>query len=207
MTGVQTCALPIYEAYGLPFYEHDDRVDRATEAIQIIKRLWKENCVTFNGKYYSIKNGTLEPKPNPLPPIWYAGMSEASRNLAAAEADGWLMRGCSLEETRDNITDMKKRLKKRGRNEMEFAIPALTFIRDTDEEAEKQLQKITGGRKNLLDRTLDTGLVGSPLAVAEKIKRLKEIGIDHVLLQLTPTFKELQNVEKLLDILKNNGGE
>lgn len=191
-----------YEAYGLPFYEHDDRVNRAAEAIQIIKQLWKKDGVTFNGKYYSIKNGILEPKPNPAPPVWYAGMSEASRNLAAAEADGWLMRGCSLEETQDNIADMKERLKKKGKNEMEFAIPALTFIRDTDEEAKKQLQKQTGGKKNLLDRTLDTGLIGSPLTIAEKIRQLDKAGIDHILLQLTPTLKELQNVKKLLSILK-----
>ena len=37
-----------YKAYGLPFYKHDDRVDRTKEAIQIIKRLWQEDSVTFN---------------------------------------------------------------------------------------------------------------------------------------------------------------
>ncbi|MBO8181265.1 MAG: LLM class flavin-dependent oxidoreductase [Archaeoglobus sp.] len=30
-----------FEAYGLPFYEHNERVNRVREAIQIIKRLWK----------------------------------------------------------------------------------------------------------------------------------------------------------------------
>ena len=42
-----------YESYGLPFYQHDERVARAKEAIQIIKRLWEEDTVTFHGKYYS----------------------------------------------------------------------------------------------------------------------------------------------------------
>ena len=46
-----------YEAYGLPFYEHNDRVDRTREAIQIIKKLWEEDEVTYKGKYYSIKGG------------------------------------------------------------------------------------------------------------------------------------------------------
>lgn len=191
-----------YEAYGLPFYEHDERVARAKEAIQIIKRLWEEDYVTFNGKYYSISNGILEPKPNPRPPIWYAGTSEASRNLAAEEADGWLMRGCSLEEARKNIADMRERLKKRGRSKIEFAIPALTFIRDTDEEAKKYVERITGGRKGVLDRTLDTGLIGSPETVAQRIRKLEDIGINHVLLQLTPTLRELRKVEKVLNILR-----
>ncbi len=193
-----------YEAYGLPFYEHDERVARAREAIQIIKRLWEEDNVTFNGKYYSITSSILEPKPDPKPPIWYAGVSEASRNLVAEEVDGWLMRGCSLEEAKRNISDMKERLKRKERGTIEFAIPGLTFIRDTDEEARKYVEQVTGGRKNVLDRTLDTGLVGSPETVAKKIKQLENIGMNHVLLQLTPTLTELQNVKELIDILRKD---
>lgn len=190
-----------YDSYGLPFYEHDDRIDRAKETIQIIKRLWEDDNVTFNGKYYSISNGFLEPKPNPRPPIWYAGMSEASRNLVAEKADGWLMKGCNLEKAQKNIADMKKRLKKEGRNKIKFAIPGLTFIRGTDEEAKKYVKQITGGSKGVLDHTMDTGLVGSPETVAQKIKQLESIGINHVLLQLTPTLRELQKVKKVLNVL------
>lgn len=190
-----------YEAYGLPYYRHRDRVERAKEAIQIIKRLWQEDGITFSGKYYSITNGILQPKPSPMPPVWYAGMSEDSRNLVAEEVDGWLMDVCSFEEAQKNIADMHERLKKKGRGKIEFAIPGLTFIRDTDEEAKKYVERITGGSKDVLNRTLDTGLVGSPETVAQKIKQLESIGINHVLLQLTPTLTELQKVKKVLNVL------
>jgi FMNH2-dependent dimethyl sulfone monooxygenase len=189
-------------AYGLPFYPHDDRVDRAREAMQIIKKLWSENNVTYRGKYYSVENCILEPKPDPKPPIWYAGMSEASRNLVAEEADGWLMRGCSLDEAKEFIEDMESRLNYLGRDSIDYAIPGLAFIRETDEQAMEYLKDISGMNRNVLDRTLDTGLIGSPETVAEKIEKLNEIGIDHVLLQLTPTLKELRNVERLLEALK-----
>jgi FMNH2-dependent dimethyl sulfone monooxygenase len=190
-----------YEAYGLPYYRHDERVERAGEAIKIIKRLWSEDYVTFKGKYYSINNGLLVPKPDLIPTVWYAGMSESSRNLVAKEMDGWLMGGCSLEEAKKNIVDMKERLKMEGRSKLKYAIPGLTFIRDTDEDAEKYVSQITGGRKEILDRTLDTGLIGSPQTVANKIKQLEGIGINLVLLQISPTLKELQNVKKIIDIL------
>lgn len=180
-----------FEAYGLPWLEHDDRVDRAQEAIQLIKRLWTEDGVNFSGKYYSISNGILEPKPDPRPPIWYAGMSEASRELVADDADGWLMRGAPLAKVRENIADVKGRLEKRGRRKIEFAIPALTFIRDSDQEAERELGTFTKWNKALLDRTLDTGLVGSPETVTQKIKELEGVGVDHLLLQLSPTLPEL----------------
>jgi FMNH2-dependent dimethyl sulfone monooxygenase len=128
-------------------------------------------------------------------------MSEASRNLAAEEADGWLMSGCSLEGAQKNIVDMQERLEKKGRSKIEFAIPGLTFIRDTDEEAKKYVEQITGGNKDMLDHALDTGLVGSPETVVQKIKQLESIGISHVLLQLTPTLRELPKVKKVLDVL------
>lgn len=193
-----------YEAYGLLFHDHDDRVNRAREAIQIIKRLWKEDNVTFKGKYYSISDGVLEPKPDPTPPIWYAGVSEASRNLVSEEVDGWLMNGCSLEEARKNIADMNERLKVKQRAKIDFAIPAMTFVRDTDEEAEKELTELTKGDKSVLNRTLDTGLVGSPETVAQKIRELEKIGMNHVLLQPTHTLTELRNVKKILDHLRKD---
>lgn len=190
-----------YGAFGLPFYSHDERVRRAAEAIRIIKMLWVEDHVTFHGKYYSITDGILRPKPRPRPPIWYAGMSEASRNLVADEADGWLMRGSSVEKAEENIIDMRKRLAMKGRDDIEYAIPGLTIIRETDEQAKEYLEKITGGNRAILDRTLDTGLIGSPETVADKIARLGEIGINYVLLQLTPTLRELEMVKDVLDLL------
>jgi FMNH2-dependent dimethyl sulfone monooxygenase len=191
-----------YEAYGLPFYEHDQRVERAGEAIEIIKKLWREDRVTFRGNYYSITDCILEPKLEPVPPVWYAGFSEASRRIIAEKADSWLMRGCSVEEAKSSVEDMLRRLEEKGKQQdFEFAIPALTFIRESDEEAIEYMKEITGGRKNVLDRTLDTGLIGSPETIAEKIERFEEIGMNHVLLQLTPTLKELKNVQKLLEVL------
>jgi len=68
-------------------------------------------------------------------------MSEASRELVADEVDGWLMRGAPVAEARENIVDMKRRLEKRGRGRIEFALPALAFIRDSDGEAENTLNR------------------------------------------------------------------
>ena len=190
-----------FAACGLPFHKHDDRVARAKETIRIIKKLWGEDGVNFSGKYYSISNGILEPKPEPRPPIWYAGGSEVSRNLVAEEVDGWLMGGCSLERAQKNIADMGERLEKKGRSKIEFAIHGLTVIRDTDEAAKKYVEQITGGSKDLLESTLNTGWIGSPETVAQKIKQLESIGINHALLQLSPTLRELQQVERILHLL------
>lgn len=190
-----------YEAYGLPFFKHDDRVDRAKEAIQIIKKLWQDDNVNYKGKYYSIIKGTVEPKPKPIPHIWYAGMSEASLELIAKEADGWLMRGCSTDDAKKHVEEMKMRLRNKGRSKVEIAIPGMTFIRDTDEEARNYVEYVSGNQKDVLDHTLSTGLLGSPENIAQKIRELEAMGISHVIFQLTPTLEELKNVRKVLPIL------
>ena len=163
--------------------------------------MWKEESVNYQGKYYSIENAKLEPKPDPIPQIWYAGMTDASRNLISEEVDGWLMKACNFEKAKENIVDMNLRLKSKSRKNIEYSIPALTFIRDSDSKAIEHVKQLIGDNKAVLDRTLDTGLVGSYEKVARKIEQLKNIGMDHVILQLTPTLEELMNVKKLLDIM------
>jgi FMNH2-dependent dimethyl sulfone monooxygenase len=190
-----------YESYGLLFYEHYKRIARAKEAIQIIKRMWREENVSYHGKYYSIDNGNLEPKPNPIPPIWYAGMTEASRQLISEEVDGWLMKACNLKEAKENIVNMNQRLEAKNRPKIEYSIPALTFIRDTDDEAKKHGEQLLGEANTSFNRVMDTGLVGSYETVYEKIGQLEDIGMDHVIFQLTPTFEELDNIKHLLDIM------
>ncbi|MGD0329513.1 MAG: LLM class flavin-dependent oxidoreductase [Nitrososphaeria archaeon] len=187
-----------YEAYGLPFYEHDERITRTKEAIQIIKKLWKEDGVTFKGKYYQIENGVLEPKPNPIPRIWYGGVTEASRNLAAEEVDGWLMNESTVEEVQKNINDMNERLKKKGRSKLQYGVPADTLIRETDKIAIEHMTQMHGDKKRL-ERVLNTGLIGSPETVVQKIKNLENSGVDHILLKLSPTLKELKQIKRIID--------
>jgi len=180
------------------FFKHDERVGRAKEAIQIIKKLWNEDDVTFHGKYYSITKGIAEPKPNQRR---LYGTRECPKHRVIL----WLKKltaGLWNDEAKENIADMQEHLIRKSRTKIEFAIPTLTFIGSTDEAAKTIADKIIGGRKNVLDHTLETGLIGSPETVAQKIKKLESIGINHVLLQLTPTLTELPNVQKVLDLLR-----
>ena len=191
-----------YQAYGLPFLSHDERIERAREAMTLVRRLWEEEEVAFHGRFYSVDRGILEPKPLPRPPLWYAGMSHPSRELVADMAEGWLMAGGTLEDVERNILDMEGRLEKRGRDRIDMAVPGLAFIRATDREAEGLVERVTGGNRKVLDRTLDTGLVGSPRTVAQKVLALADKGAHHVLFQLTPTLEEMDYLKEVVDLVK-----
>ena len=104
-----------YEAYGIPWEEHDDRVAREREAALVMKALWTLSAASFNGKYYHIKDAVVEPKPlqKPHPPIWISGNSPKTMELVSELADGWFMRGPLSEKLRENIASVKKAV--RGR--------------------------------------------------------------------------------------------
>jgi alkanesulfonate monooxygenase SsuD/methylene tetrahydromethanopterin reductase-like flavin-dependent oxidoreductase (luciferase family) len=69
------------------------RFDRFVEGVEIVKRLWTEDHVTFTGKELRIKDVTVDPKPlqKPRPAIWIAANSDAAVARAAKIGDGWLI--------------------------------------------------------------------------------------------------------------------
>ena len=85
-----------YELVGLPFDSPGVRIDRLAEAVQIIKGLFGEGPVTFDGHYYQVNGleGTPRPVQQPGPPLFICGGGRKLLTLAGREADivGILMR-------------------------------------------------------------------------------------------------------------------
>jgi len=71
------------------------RFERTIEAIKLIERLWTEDEVTFEGKYYTVRNCRLVPRPyqKPRPPIISGGIRFKMRKFAAQHDDGWVFYG------------------------------------------------------------------------------------------------------------------
>jgi alkanesulfonate monooxygenase SsuD/methylene tetrahydromethanopterin reductase-like flavin-dependent oxidoreductase (luciferase family) len=80
---------PEIDMFGEEMLPHADRYDRSEEWVQIVKRLWSEEPFDFEGKYYKIEKGYLEPKPlqQPFPAIMNAASSERGRHFAAKYCD------------------------------------------------------------------------------------------------------------------------
>ncbi len=78
-----------FEACGVPVNE---RGARTNEALEVMKRLWTEDEVTFDGRFTTLPGVTLDPKPvqKPHPPIWISGRSDAAMKRCARYGTGWL---------------------------------------------------------------------------------------------------------------------
>jgi len=79
-------------AFGFGWDKHLTRVERLRETVEVIKKLWTEDHVSYYGRYFKLKDATLKPKPiqEPCPHVWVGGNSEAIRNVVAEVGDGWI---------------------------------------------------------------------------------------------------------------------
>ena len=78
-----------YEKTGMTFDAAGVRINRLIEAITIIKGLFSDHPVNFAGRYYTINDLNMQPKPvqRPRPPILIGGGGKRMLSLAAKEAD------------------------------------------------------------------------------------------------------------------------
>jgi alkanesulfonate monooxygenase SsuD/methylene tetrahydromethanopterin reductase-like flavin-dependent oxidoreductase (luciferase family) len=77
-----------FDAFGVDLA---DRSAKMREGVTLIRKLWTEPQVTFNGKQFQTRNLPLNPKPfqKPAPPIWIAAKKRHAVQLAAEVGDGW----------------------------------------------------------------------------------------------------------------------
>ena len=64
---------------------------RTDEMLEVMKRLWTEEHVSHDGRFFNFEDVTLLPQPvqKPHPPIWVSGRSDAAMRRAALQGDGW----------------------------------------------------------------------------------------------------------------------
>ncbi len=73
------------EEFALMGVPYKERGARMNEAIEVVKALWAGDNVTYEGKYYRVRNLTIDPKPaqKPHPPIWIGGGTQPSEKVYA----------------------------------------------------------------------------------------------------------------------------
>lgn len=116
---------------------HDDRYERATEFMDVVKGYWYNENFHYQGKYYQAEGGGLKHPLNKaeLPIICTAGSSEAAREFAAKHADYYLMRAEKPKEIQKLIADIRERAIRHGRTDIKFGLSIDTIARATEEEA------------------------------------------------------------------------
>ena len=132
-------------SYGLQFDEHDDRYARTSEWLQVVDGLWREPQFSFSGRYYTLDQAIVEPKPvkKPRPVIYAGGESDAAKTMIARQCDAYVMHGDTPEHIKAKIADMRERREREGLPPMQYGMAAYAIVRDTEAEAVREQARIT----------------------------------------------------------------
>lgn len=134
--------------------DHDARYDLTEEWTKIVKRLWREPSVSFEGKYFTFKDCVSEPKPLRPPFLICAGMSARGFDFSVREADGCFIGGRDAAETAAASRRAKALAASLGKTIRTYCMMTV-ITAPTDQEAMARAQKYRDG--------LDEGAVAGML--------------------------------------------
>lgn len=89
-----------HDGYGYEFLPPGGRLGMLREGVEIMRAMWTEDEVTYEGKYYTLRGAICQPKPMQQPhiPFWVAGGGEkVTLNIAARHAQYTNFGGDALE--------------------------------------------------------------------------------------------------------------
>jgi probable F420-dependent oxidoreductase len=92
------------------------RGQRADEALEIVRRLWTEEKVSFEGEFYQYQDASIAPRPvQKVLPLWIGGASPAAIRRTARLGTGWLAGIQTPAEVAPVIAAIKQAAKESGR--------------------------------------------------------------------------------------------
>ncbi len=185
----------VYPAYG---FSADRRAARFAEGIRLMKRLWTEPRVTFEGDFWKLQNASMELKPlqKPHPPIWFGGHHPNALKRAAELGDGFMGAG-SLPTAKfaEEVRLLKKFLEEAGRDPAAFPIGKRVYIAiDRDKaRAAKRLAEWFGAFYGKPQLAEEVSVWGPPEECVERLHEVVTAGARLVMLH--PVFDELEHLD------------
>lgn len=121
-----------YEALGSNFH---NRGRREEEQIRLLRALWTQKVVDFEGRWDVVRGAGLDPLPVQRPiPIWLGGRSEATLSRVAAMADGWFPMGPLDDAAKTALDKVRVQADKLGRDSSAIGIEAGVSVRAGNDE-------------------------------------------------------------------------
>jgi len=171
-------------AFGFDWDEHSARVERLKESIKIIKKLWTESHVSFDGKYFQLKNATLESKPlqEPHPPLWVGGNSKAIRRVVAEISDGWIPVLPTPKQLASGVLDIKEKMRCFRRNpemlRIAYGGSDCALVAENEESVKRLAEPLVRSMGKPIEEL--ACLIGTPEQCIEKIEQYRNAGAQEI---------------------------
>ena len=99
------------------------RGTRQREQVEVLKKLWCDDLVTYQGRFHQFTEVNITPRPVQRPiPVWFGGSSDAVVKRAAQIGDGWMPIMAPDHEAEAKLEQLRNHLSDCGRDTSAFGI-------------------------------------------------------------------------------------
>ena len=176
-------------------------VARFTEGIELMKALWTQPRVTFDGEFWQLQDEAMEPKPfqKPYPPLWFGAATEPALRRAVRRGDGFFGAG-STPTTRfaEQVTVVRAALAEAGRPAESFPIAKRVYVA-IDDHAERARERINAALTELYGRRVKAieaaAVAGTAADCVRELRQVAEAGAELIL--CTALFDQAEQMEQL----------
>jgi probable F420-dependent oxidoreductase len=179
----------------------DRYVARFTEGLALMKALWTQPRVTFDGEFWQLTDAAIEPKPvqKPYPPLWFGANSESALRRAVRLGDGFFGAGSTpTERFAGQVQVVRAALNEYGRDPQDFPIAKRLYIA-VDDNASRARSRINAAMERLYGRRVPdieaACVAGTPAECAAEVANAAAAGAELIL--FTTMFDQGEQAERL----------
>ncbi len=180
-------------------YPSEHRVTRFVEGIKVMRALWQEERISFEGRFWNFTDVAMEPKPLQRPfPLWFGGHAEPALRRAVTFGDGWM--GAGSSDTQRFVKEygrITRLLDQAQRDPATFAVSKRVYLAvdDDRDRAERRLREFFAVRYRNADLGTRVCIWGGRQEVIDRLNEVVRAGARHLL--LNPAFDETEHLELL----------
>jgi probable F420-dependent oxidoreductase len=187
-----------FAAFGV---DPDRYIARFTEGIALMKALWTEPRVTFDGEFWQLRDAPMEPKPfqKPHPPLWFGANGPAALRRAVRLGHGFFGAGSTpTARFAEQVQFVREALAAAGRPAADFAIAKRVYIA-IDEDAGRARRRMNAAMERLYGRRVAdieaAAVAGTPADCAAALREVAAAGAELIL--FTAMFEQAEHAERL----------
>jgi F420-dependent oxidoreductase-like protein len=190
-----------HDAYGIPYYTVQERLQRLDEACDVLRSLWTRRRSDFKGRYYQLTDAPLDPKPlqQPHPELMIGGGGErVTLRIVAKHANHWnVWGGPGILARKSAILNQHCRRIGRDHRTIARSVNMPLMISDRKHEVNGLVELISKRLGVQLSDAQDICLGGSPEQIRERLHELRKAGATTLFI---PTlFRPLDDIRRDLD--------
>jgi alkanesulfonate monooxygenase SsuD/methylene tetrahydromethanopterin reductase-like flavin-dependent oxidoreductase (luciferase family) len=165
------------------------RPGRLEEGLVVLRRLLDGERVTFEGRYYHVRDAAVRPLPPAAIPIWVGASARPALQRAGRLGDAWLASPAASGEVLATAIDTYRQAAAAAGRTPRLAIRRDVYVGESDAEAEAATRPaLERGYRGFRREAL---VIGGPRTVAEEMAALAEMGFEHVLVRHVVPQQEL----------------